>query len=43
MKELTFSPTSMAAACGYLAAGGQRSQLMVRQLNTNWYDYSGII
>ena len=37
MKELTFSPTSMTAGCGYLAAGGQRSQLMVRQLDSSWY------
>lgn len=26
-------------SCGYLAVGGQRSQLMVRQLSSNWYFY----
>ena len=37
LKDLTFSPTSMTAAHGYLAAGGQRSQLMIRQLSSNWF------
>ncbi|KAJ3218350.1 hypothetical protein HK099_005092 [Clydaea vesicula] len=36
LKDLTFSPTSMTTGCGYVAAGGQRSQLMVRQLASNW-------
>ncbi|KAF9897002.1 hypothetical protein BX616_006357 [Lobosporangium transversale] len=29
MKDLPFQPTSLTAACGYLAAGGQRNQLMI--------------
>ncbi|KAJ3386037.1 hypothetical protein HDU92_002749 [Lobulomyces angularis] len=37
LKDLTFSPTSMTTGCGYVAAGGQRSQLMVRQLASNWF------
>ncbi|KAJ3099331.1 Cilia- and flagella-associated protein 43 [Phlyctochytrium planicorne] len=37
LKDLTFSPTSMTAGLGYLAAGGQRSQLIVRQLNSTWF------
>eukprot|EP00126_Sphaerothecum_destruens_P014422 Sdes_comp25028_c0_seq1m22644 len=32
LKDLTFSPTSMTVGCGYVAAGGQRSQLMVRNM-----------
>lgn len=36
IKELPFSPTSMVSGCGYLAVGGQRSQLAVRQLGSNW-------
>ena len=36
MKDLAFSPTSIASGCGYLAAGGQRSQLVVRHLNSAW-------
>ncbi|KAI8610297.1 WD40-repeat-containing domain protein [Chytriomyces sp. MP71] len=37
LKDLTFSPTSMTTGEGYIAAGGQRSQLTVRQLATNWF------
>ena len=37
LKDLSFSPTSMACDYGYLAVGGQRSQVVVRQLNSNWY------
>jgi len=36
-KDLAFTPTSMTAGCGYIAAGGQRSQLIVRNLSSNWY------
>ncbi|KND01502.1 uncharacterized protein SPPG_09104 [Spizellomyces punctatus DAOM BR117] len=36
LKDLTFSPTSITTGHGFLAAGGQRSQLMVRQLSSNW-------
>ncbi|KAG0292428.1 cleavage and polyadenylation specificity factor subunit 2 [Dissophora globulifera] len=42
MKELTFQPTSLTAACGYLAAGGQRNQLMVRQMNSNWFAHTSV-
>lgn len=27
----------MTTGCGYVAAGGQRSQLIVRQLNSTWF------
>ncbi|KAF8949941.1 hypothetical protein BGZ46_004835 [Entomortierella lignicola] len=42
MKELNFHPTSLTAACGYLAAGGQRSQLMVRQMNSDWVAHTSV-
>lgn len=32
LQDLAFSPTSMAVACGYLAVGGTRSQVVVRRL-----------
>ncbi|TPX31257.1 hypothetical protein SmJEL517_g05377 [Synchytrium microbalum] len=35
-KDLTFPPTSMTTGCGYLAVGGQRSQLMVKKLGSDW-------
>jgi hypothetical protein len=37
MKDLSFAPTSIAYGCGYIAAGGQRSQLMVTKINSDWY------
>jgi len=37
LKDLSFSPTSMTTGHGFVAAGGQRSQLMVRELATNWF------
>ncbi|RKP26200.1 WD40-repeat-containing domain protein [Syncephalis pseudoplumigaleata] len=36
MKHLPFTPVSMAVGCGYVAAGGQRSQLSIRELDNNW-------
>ncbi|KAF9217060.1 hypothetical protein CPC16_009016 [Podila verticillata] len=42
MKDLNFHPTSLTASCGYLAAGGQRSQLMVRQMNSNWFALTSV-
>ncbi|KAI1316868.1 hypothetical protein EDD11_009358 [Mortierella claussenii] len=42
MKDLSFPPTSLTAACGYLAAGGQRNQLMVRQMNSNWFAHTSV-
>ena len=36
MMDLPFSPTSISSGAGYLAAGGQRSQLMIRHLDTSW-------
>ncbi|KAI8899960.1 WD40-repeat-containing domain protein [Globomyces pollinis-pini] len=36
MRDIAFSPTSVTAGYGYLAAGGQRSQLMVRKLDSDW-------
>ncbi|RKP09441.1 WD40-repeat-containing domain protein [Thamnocephalis sphaerospora] len=36
MKNLSFSPVSVAIGCGYIAAGGQRSQLSIRELDRNW-------
>jgi len=37
LKDLNFSPTSITCSNGFLAVGGQRSQLMVKQLNGQWY------
>ncbi|KAI8926586.1 WD40-repeat-containing domain protein [Entophlyctis helioformis] len=37
LRDLSFSPTSMTTGCGYLAAGGQRSQVMIRQLSSTWH------
>jgi hypothetical protein len=37
MKDLSFSPTAMASACGYLAVGGQRSQIVVKNLQNDDY------
>ncbi|RKO96812.1 WD40 repeat-like protein, partial [Caulochytrium protostelioides] len=37
LRKLAFAPTSMACAEGYLAAGGQRSQLVVRSLDSDYY------
>ncbi|KAG0257053.1 hypothetical protein BG011_004193 [Mortierella polycephala] len=42
LKDLTFRPTSLTASCGYLAAGGQRSQLMVKQLNSTWHAHTSV-
>lgn len=42
LADLTFSPTSMAASCGYVAAGGQRSQLMVRSTETPWFAQTSV-
>ena len=36
LKDVSFSPTTVASAHGYLAIGGQRSQVIIRQLNSNW-------
>ncbi|TPX43959.1 hypothetical protein SeMB42_g04503 [Synchytrium endobioticum] len=36
LKDLKFPPTSMTTGCGYLAVGGQRSQLTVKQLGGDW-------
>ncbi|KAH8554405.1 WD40-repeat-containing domain protein [Umbelopsis sp. PMI_123] len=36
LKDLTFAPTSITANSGYLAVGGQRSELVVRELHGNW-------
>ena len=36
LKDISFSPTAVTSAFGYLAVGGQRSQVIIRQLNSNW-------
>ncbi|OZJ03568.1 hypothetical protein BZG36_03091 [Bifiguratus adelaidae] len=36
LEDLSFKPTALACAHGYLAAGGHRSQLIVRDLNSTW-------
>lgn len=36
MKDINFSPTTLTSSYGYLAVGGQRSQVIIRQLNTDW-------
>ncbi|KAF9172140.1 hypothetical protein BGX21_007866 [Mortierella sp. AD011] len=42
MSEIGFHPTSLTAACGYLAAGGQESQLIVKQLNSTWFAHTSV-
>lgn len=42
LKYLTYSPTSMCLNHGYLAVGGQRAQLTVRHLSTNWSVYTSV-
>jgi hypothetical protein len=36
LKDMNFSPTTISADFGYLAVGGQRSQVVIRQISTNW-------
>lgn len=36
MSDLNFPPTSLATGCGYVAAGGQRSELIVKRPNSTW-------
>ncbi|KAG2178745.1 hypothetical protein INT43_001591, partial [Umbelopsis isabellina] len=36
LKDLTFAPTIWTSRYGFLAAGGQRSELVVRELNGSW-------
>ena len=36
LKDVSFSPTTITSAYGYLAVGGQRSQVIIRQLTSNW-------
>ncbi|KAI9189646.1 hypothetical protein H9P43_001079 [Blastocladiella emersonii ATCC 22665] len=42
LKDLSFPPTCMTTGLGYLVVGGQRSQLMVRQLASNWYAHQSV-
>lgn len=36
MRELSFQPTCITTGCGYLAVGGQRSQVIVKSLISEW-------
>lgn len=36
LKDINFSPTTITSDHGYLAVGGQRSQVIIRQLTSNW-------
>lgn len=36
MRELAFQPTCISTGAGYLAVGGQRSQVIVKSLETEW-------
>ncbi|RUP49556.1 WD40-repeat-containing domain protein [Jimgerdemannia flammicorona] len=36
LQDLTFAPTSIASGCGYLAAGGQHSELAIRKIDGQW-------
>lgn len=36
LKDISFSPTTVTSDYGYLAVGGQRSQVIIRQLHSNW-------
>lgn len=42
LKSLNFAPTSLTVGCGYLACGGQRSQLTVRDLNSAWHAQTSV-
>ncbi|KXN69371.1 WD40 repeat-like protein [Conidiobolus coronatus NRRL 28638] len=42
LKYLTYAPTSMTINYGYLAVGGQRAQLTVRHLESNWSVYTTV-
>ena len=37
LRDLSFAPTCMTTGLGYLAVGGQRSQVVVRSLGNDWY------
>lgn len=41
IQELNFEPTSMSVRYGYIAAGGQTSQLDVRELETGEVVFKG--
>lgn len=36
LKDIAFSPNAVTCGHGYLAVGGQRSQVIIRQLGSNW-------
>lgn len=36
LKDINFSPTTVTTAHGYLAVGGQRGQVIIRNLASNW-------
>jgi hypothetical protein len=36
LKDISFAPTTITSNYGYLAVGGQRSQVIIRQLTSNW-------
>ncbi|ORZ38126.1 WD40-repeat-containing domain protein [Catenaria anguillulae PL171] len=42
LKDLAFPPTCMTTGLGYLVVGGQRSQLMVRELRSNWFQHLSV-
>ncbi|KAJ1514561.1 hypothetical protein HMI54_012516 [Coelomomyces lativittatus] len=42
LKDLSFPPTCITTSHGYLAVGGQRSQLLVRQLTSNWFSHTSV-
>lgn len=42
LQGMAFSATSITASNGYLAAGGQRSQLMVRSLESDWFAQTSV-
>ncbi|KAI3636520.1 hypothetical protein MIR68_005465 [Amoeboaphelidium protococcarum] len=42
IRNLQFSPTSVTTGFGYVAAGGQRSQLVVKQLQGSWDAFSAV-
>jgi hypothetical protein len=38
LQSLDYAPTSMTVGCGYLASGGQQSELTVTKLEDNGYE-----
>lgn len=36
LKDINFAPTTVTTGSGYLAVGGQRGQIIIRNTTSNW-------